>query len=181
VEAAAKVIGFDPDPKRRDKDIEPVSKEMGHLYRREFNNPDEEAKSVVKWINKTRNNMIDDPGDMAIIVRTHYRAEWIIQEMDRIGVPWFDRSRLNFQDSWETSLGLAIIELAHNPSSSLFTIGPNVPSKWGHPKGSCERSEQLFGPIVNKARCTHPRRGWGHPEGAPSESEGVWPYFYIGC
>ena len=120
VEAAAKVIGFDPDPKRRDKDIEPVSKEMGHLYRREFNNPDEEAKSVVKWINKTRNNMIDDPGDMAIIVRTHYRAEWIIQEMDRIGVPWFDRSRLNFQDSWETALGLAIIELAHNPSSSLF-------------------------------------------------------------
>jgi DNA helicase-2/ATP-dependent DNA helicase PcrA len=120
VEAAAKVIGFDPDPKRRDKDIEPVSKEMGHLYRREFKNPDGEAKSVVKWINKTRNNMIDDPGDMAIIVRTHYRAEWIIQEMDRIGVPWFDRSRLNFQDSWETALGLAIIELAHNPSSSLF-------------------------------------------------------------
>ena len=61
-----------------------------------------------------------------------------------------------------------------------FTIRPNVPTKWGHPKGSCERSEQLFGPIVNKARCTHPRRGWGHPEGAPSESEseseGVWPY-----
>lgn len=120
VEAAAKVIGFDPDPNRRDKEIEPVSKERGHLYQREFNNPEEEAKSVVKWINKTQNNMIDDPGDIAILVRTHYRAEGIIQEMDRIGVPWFDRSRLNFQDSWETALGLAIIELAHNPSSSLF-------------------------------------------------------------
>lgn len=120
VEAAAKVIGFDPDPNRRDKDIEPVSKERGHLYLREFNDPEEEAKSVVKWINNTLNNMVDDPGDIAIIARTHYRAEWIIQEMDRIGVPWFDRSRLNFQDSWETALGLAIIELAHNPRSSLF-------------------------------------------------------------
>ena len=120
VEAAAKVIGFDPDPNRRDKNIEPVSKEKGHLYRREFNDPEEEAKSVVRCIHKTWNNRIDDPGDMAIIVRTHYRAEWIIQEMDRIGVPWFDRSRLNFQDSWETALGLAIIELAHNPRSSLF-------------------------------------------------------------
>ncbi len=120
VEAAAKVIGFDPDPNRRDKDIEPVSKERGHLYLREFNDPEEEAKSVVKWINKTLNNMIDDPGDIAIIARTHYLAEWIIQKMDGTGVPWFDRSRLNFQDSWETALGLAIIKLAHNPRSSIF-------------------------------------------------------------
>lgn len=118
VEAAAKVIGFDPN--RRDKDIEPVSKERGHLYRYEFNDPDDEAKYVVTWINKTLNNMVDDPGDITIIARTHYRAEWVEQEMDRIGIPWFDRYRLNFQDSWETALGLAIIELAHNPSSSLF-------------------------------------------------------------
>ncbi len=118
VEAAAKVIGF--DPKRRDKDIVPVSKERGHIYRYEFNDPDDEAKYVVKWINKILNNMVDDPGDIAIIARTHYRAEWVEQEMDRIGIPWFDRSRLNFQDSWETALGLAILELSHNPSSSLF-------------------------------------------------------------
>ena len=118
VEAATKVIGFDPN--RRDKDIEPVSKERGHLYRYEFNDPDDEAKYVVNWINKTLNNMVDDPGDTTIIARTHYRAEWVEQEMDRIGIPWFDRSRLNFQDLWETALGLAIIELAHNPSSSLF-------------------------------------------------------------
>jgi DNA helicase-2/ATP-dependent DNA helicase PcrA len=119
VEAAAKVIGFDPN--RRDKDIEPVSKERGHLYRCAFDNPEDEAKCVVKWISRILdNNMVDDSGAIAVIARTHYRTEWIIQEMDKIGVHWFDRSRLNFQDSWETALGLAIIELAHDPSSSLF-------------------------------------------------------------
>lgn len=119
VEAAAKVICFDPN--RLDKDIDPVSKERGHLYKYEFNDPEDEAKYVVKWINKIlNNNMVGDPGNIAIIARTHYRTEWIIQEMDRVNVSWFDRSRLNFQDSWETALGLAIIELAHNPSSSLY-------------------------------------------------------------
>ena len=119
VEAAAKVIGFDPS--RRDKDIEPVSKERGHLYRCEFNDPIDEAKYVVKWINEIlNNNMVSDPGNITIIARTHYRQEWIIQEMDRSGVSWFDRSRLNFDDSWETTLGLAIIELAHDPRSSLY-------------------------------------------------------------
>jgi len=119
VEAAAKVIGFDPS--RRDKDIEPVSKERGHLYRYEFTDPVEEAKYVTKWINEILNkNMVSDLGNIAIIARTHYRQEWIIQEMDRTGVSWFDCSRLNFDDSWETALGLAIIELAHDPRSSLF-------------------------------------------------------------
>ncbi|HUS87898.1 MAG TPA: ATP-dependent helicase [Desulfosporosinus sp.] len=118
VEAATKVIGFDPN--RRDKDIEPVSKERGHLYRYEFKDPVDEAKYVVKWINETLNNMVNDLGNIAIIARTHYRPDWIIQEMDRVGISWFDRSRLNFDDSWETALGLAVIELAHDPHSSLF-------------------------------------------------------------
>lgn len=118
VEAAVKVIGFDPN--RRDKDMEPVSKERGHLYRHEFNDPEDEAEYVVKWINKTlNNNMVSDPGNIALIARARYRTGWIIQEMNRIGVSWFDRSRLNFKDSWETALGLAIIELAHNPNSGL--------------------------------------------------------------
>lgn len=119
VEAAAKVIGFDPN--RQDKDMEPMSKDRGYLYRYEFNGPEDEAKYVVKWINKILNNtMVGDPGNIAIIARTHYRTEWVVQEMDKVGVSWFDRSRLNFQDSWETALGLAIIELAHDASSSLF-------------------------------------------------------------
>lgn len=118
VKAAAKIIAFDIN--RRNKDIVSVSKESGHLYKYEFNYPDDEAKGVVKWIKKTLNNMVVDHGDIAIITRTHYRAGWVEQEMDRIGIPWFDRSCLNFQESWETALGLAIIKLAHNPSSSLF-------------------------------------------------------------
>ena len=119
VEAAAKVIGFDPN--RQDKDMEPMSKDRGYLYRHEFDGPEEEAKYVVKWLNETlSNDMVRDPGNITIIARTRYRTDWIVQEMDRVGVPWFDRSRLNFQDSWETVLGLAIIRLAHDPSSSLF-------------------------------------------------------------
>lgn len=117
VEAAQKIIGFDLN--RRDKDITAVSEDRGHLYRREFDDPEAEAKKVVEWINKAL-SVVDDPGDIAIIARTHYRTAWIIQEMDEKGVPWFDRSRLNFQESWETALALAIIELAHEPSSSLY-------------------------------------------------------------
>jgi len=117
VEAAQKLIGFDTNPNRRDKDITAVSEERGHLYRREFDDPEQEAKKVVEWINKAL-SVVDDPGDIVIISRTHYRTKWIIQEMNEKSVPWFDRSRLKFRDSWETALALAIIELAHEPSVS---------------------------------------------------------------
>jgi DNA helicase-2/ATP-dependent DNA helicase PcrA len=119
VEAAIKVIGFEPS--RRDKEIESVSKERGHLYRYEFEDPLDEAKHVVKWINEILNKkMVNNLENMAIIARTHYRPEWIKQEMDRIGISWFDRYHLNFDESWETTLGLAIIELAHDPCSSSY-------------------------------------------------------------
>jgi len=118
VEAAAKVIGF--DPKRRKKDMKSVSRRKGHLYRCGFHDADDEAEYVVKWIKETLERIVHDPGDVAVIVRNHYRKRWIVQEMDRIGVSWFDRSRLRFQDSWETALALSIVELAHDPTSSLF-------------------------------------------------------------
>ena len=118
VEAAAKVIGFDLE--RRERDMESVSKERGQLYKYEFNNTKEEAKCLVERINNILiESKVDDPGNIAIITRNNYRTPWIISEMERAGIPYFDRSRLNFQDSWETSLGLAIIELACNPGSSL--------------------------------------------------------------
>jgi DNA helicase-2/ATP-dependent DNA helicase PcrA len=117
VEAAAKVIGFDPN--RREKDMAAVSKNRGYLYQCEFEDPADEAKNVVAWIKKILdNNVVSDPGDITIIARARYRSNWIIQEMNNVGISWFDRSRLNFQDSWETVLALAIMELAYDPSSS---------------------------------------------------------------
>jgi DNA helicase-2/ATP-dependent DNA helicase PcrA len=119
VEAAAKVIGFDLD--RRDKDIQPVSNRRGNLYKYEFDIPDNEAKQVVKWISGTLStNEVEDPGCMAVIARARYRAQWTTDEMDKAGVPWFDQSRLGFKEAWETTLGLSIIELAHEPDSSLY-------------------------------------------------------------
>jgi len=118
VRAAARVIGF--DPRRRKKDLRAVSKRKGHLYKCRFYDVDDEAEYVVKWIREKLNDMVNDPGDIAIITRNHYRKKWVVQEMDRSGISWFDRSRLKFKDSWETALALGIIELAHDPASSLF-------------------------------------------------------------
>ncbi|MBU4265657.1 MAG: ATP-dependent helicase [Candidatus Altiarchaeota archaeon] len=119
VEAAAKVIGFDSN--RRDKNIEAVSKERGYLYGVEFNDPEDEAQYVIGWISEILgDNKVSDPGNIAIITRVRYRAECAVQKLDEVGISWFDRFRLNFQDSWETALALAVIELAHNHRSSLY-------------------------------------------------------------
>ena len=118
VEAAKRVIGL--DPRRRDKNIKSVKKRRGHLYKCHFYDHYDEAEYVVKWIREKMENMVDDPGDIAIISRNHHRTEWVKKEMNRIGIPWFDRHSLKFDDSWETALALSIVELAHDPTSSLF-------------------------------------------------------------
>lgn len=119
VEAAQQVIGFDPD--RREKAIVPVSSERGYLHWCKFEDPAIEAKQVATWIKSILERaMVPDPGEIAVITRVHYRAEEIVQELMRNSIPWFDPSRLHFQESWETSLALAAIELAHDPNSSLF-------------------------------------------------------------
>lgn len=115
VEAAKKVINVDPD--RHDKDIKAISQKRGHLYKYELDDPDNEAKCIVKIIN---NNTVNELDNIAVITRVRFRAQWVIQELDRNNIPWFDRSLLKFHDSWETTLGLAIIELAHNPDSSEY-------------------------------------------------------------
>ncbi len=119
VEAAEKIIGADPD--RYEKSIKAVSSNRGHLYYSEFNKTEDEAKKVVECIRLlVDQKLIKDPGEISIIARAHYRSEWVTKEMDRRDVPWFDRYRFKFEDSWETALGLSVIELASNPDSSKF-------------------------------------------------------------
>ena len=118
VEAAEKVIGADPE--RREKSIKAVSEKKGNLYFASFKNPEEEAKNVTKWIDNLKDGDVEDLGEISIISRTHKRAKWIIEKLDEVGIPWFDRSRLGFQDSWETALSLAVLQLSNNPESSLF-------------------------------------------------------------
>jgi DNA helicase-2/ATP-dependent DNA helicase PcrA len=121
VEAARKVIGF--DSKGRKKDMKAVSSERGHLYKRQFHDPNDEAEYVVKWIKDAMENMVDNPGDIAVIARKRRRTRWAKEEMDSRDIPWFDRFSLKFDDSWETKLALSIIELAHDPTSSTFLHG----------------------------------------------------------
>lgn len=119
VEAAEKIIGADPD--RLKKNIKAVSEKRGNLYFCKFDTPVDEAKTVVGWIKDlNQKNKVEDLGEISIIARTHLRSKWAIEEMDKNDIPWFDRSRLNFQDSWETTLALSVIQLASNPNSSHF-------------------------------------------------------------
>ncbi len=117
VEAAKRVIGFDSE--RPDKDMKAVSNERGHLYKYQFYDPNIEAEYVVERI-KDLKSMVDDLGKIAVIARTRYRTKQVKEEMVRRDIPWFDRSSLKFDGSWETELALSIIELAYDPSSSLF-------------------------------------------------------------
>jgi DNA helicase-2/ATP-dependent DNA helicase PcrA len=117
VEAAKAVIEREAD--RNPKKITAVSKNRGRLYKFEFPNPKAEACQVVKWIATLNDKkQIEDWGEIAIITRHRWRANQVIEAMDAAKIPWFDRSRLNFQDSWETTLGLAILALACNLNSS---------------------------------------------------------------
>lgn len=117
VEAAMAVIGHEAN--RAPKNVVAVSQARGHLFRCEFPDPEEEAQQVVKWIVKALDErQTDDPGEIAVITRNHWRADWMLKEMDKVNVPWFDRARLKFQDSWETTLGLAVLALACDLNSS---------------------------------------------------------------
>jgi DNA helicase-2/ATP-dependent DNA helicase PcrA len=117
VKAAKAVIGYEAN--RTPKEIEAVSKNYGCLYKREFPNIRAEAEQVVKWIGELiSQQQVKDLGEIAIITRAGYRAKCVLEEMNKAKISWFDRSRLAFQDSWETALGLAILSLACDRNSS---------------------------------------------------------------
>jgi len=117
VDAAKSVIEHEAN--RTPKKIIAESKRRGHLYKYEFSNLDEEANQVVKWIAELNDKAkVDDWGEFAVITRNRYRADSILEKMDTTQMPWFDRTRLGFQDSWETTLGLAVLALSCNLDSS---------------------------------------------------------------
>lgn len=130
IEAAKKVIGLSGD--RRNKEITPVSDEKGNIYKYEFERPEHEANYVVDKIEQNiEGENSTQPEDIAVIARTRRRVEWVLEKMDEAGIPWFDRSRLDFKDSWETSLALTSLRLAQDPRSSLFLHEVLSAVEWG--------------------------------------------------
>lgn len=119
VEAASKVIRFDPN--RREKEIISISVEHGNLYCCEFANPNKEAEIISNRIlHLICQNKILNLGQIVVISRNRYRTKWLKEEFDLKKLAWFDRTTLSFKDSWETTLGLAILRLAHDTDSSEY-------------------------------------------------------------
>lgn len=119
LEAARMIIGADQD--RKEKKITCVSKESGNIYCCEFEDVSKEATFISNSISEIiRKGKILHLGRLAIIARARYRADQIKNEFDRSGLPWFDRSDLLFLDSWETTIALATLRLAHDTSSSEY-------------------------------------------------------------
>lgn len=117
VDAANSVINYEAN--RTPKGIVAASDRRGHLYKQEFPNVMAEAQQVITWISELYEaNKVEDWGEIAVITRHHWRAEQVLDNMDEAQIPWFDRARLNFQDSWETTLGLSILGLSCDLDSS---------------------------------------------------------------
>ncbi len=117
VDAAKSIIEYEAN--RTPKKIVAVSKRRGHLYKHEFPSLEEEATQVVKWIALLNDKAkVEDWGEIAVISRNRWRVDSILEKMNTVQMPWFDRARLGFQDSWETTLGLAILALSCNLNSS---------------------------------------------------------------
>jgi DNA helicase II / ATP-dependent DNA helicase PcrA len=117
VEAANAVIGHEAN--RALKVTRATSENRGSLYRREFSNPDDEASYIASSILALgKKGQIHDWGNISIITRVRWRADQLLKMLDSYKIPWFDRARLKFQDSWETYLGFALLTLACDLSSS---------------------------------------------------------------
>lgn len=118
VDAAKAIIGFEIN--RAPKQIQAASKNTGSLYKSEFPDQNAEAVQIAQWIAKlAAQNKIETLGEIAVITRNRTRANEILAELNKMEIRWFDRNRLNFQDSWEISLGLAILSLSCDLSSSI--------------------------------------------------------------
>jgi DNA helicase-2/ATP-dependent DNA helicase PcrA len=117
VEAANAVISQEKD--REEKKIQANSQAQGKIYYRPFDNQEQEANAIASRIEKfIEKGGIEDLGQIAIIVRVRYRADKIIDILSSKNITWFDRSRLFFEDGWETVFALSLIAQACEPNSS---------------------------------------------------------------
>lgn len=119
VEAAEKVIA--QDPFRKKKEIVPVSDKRGRLFKMGFPSYTAEAEAIASWIERIIvKKELEDLGDMAVITRTHQRARDVVKSLSERRIPWFEVSRLESRDGWETVLSLSILMLACDTSSGLY-------------------------------------------------------------
>lgn len=117
VEAANAVINQDKN--REEKNIQANSQSKGKINLKCFADTYEEANAIASQIEDYKGKgVVEDLGQFAIIVRVRYRAAKILDTLSAKNITWFDRSRLTFEDGWETALALSIIGQACEPKSS---------------------------------------------------------------
>lgn len=117
VEAANKVIAN--DMQRLARQTRSISRNSGRLIQCAFGTPSDEAQQIARWANEAKQTAnVENWEDIAVLCRTKNRLAQIIDEFSEIDIPCFDRNRLDFQESWETSLCLAILSMSVDPSAS---------------------------------------------------------------
>jgi len=117
VEAATAVINQDTN--REEKNIQANSKNRGKIFLKCFSNDENESNAIASRIKKYwSEGVVEDLGQIAIIVRVRYRANKIFGMLSTREITWFDRSRLTFEDGWETVFALSILGQACEPNSS---------------------------------------------------------------
>ena len=123
LEAAQHIIARDED--RIHKTPSAKSDENGALLFFGFSSDRIEAEAVTRRISALQDkDLVDDLGDIAVVTRNRKRAERIIDALDKACIPWFDRSRLPFDYTWDAEIALSIL-LAYcriSSSDSLYSL-----------------------------------------------------------
>lgn len=114
VEAASAVIGNDAD--RNAKTLKALI-DGGRIHGASFPTPEAEAAAIVRTI-ETHVASGVAPHEIAIISRARNRNDAIVAALKHLSVPWFDRSLLEHNDSWEALAVLALVQLAANRDDS---------------------------------------------------------------
>ena len=118
VEAATAVINQDTN--REEKNIQANSKNRGKIFLKCFANDENESNAIASRIKQYLDEgIVEDLGQIAVIVRVRYRANKIIEMLSSREITWFDRSRLTFEDGWETVFALSLLGQACEPNSSM--------------------------------------------------------------
>ena len=117
VDATQSLISRDED--RIEKTSSAKSDEKGAIFLFGFTSDKIEAEALTRWISKLQEkDLVDDLGDIAIVTRNRRRAESLVEALDNACIPWFDRSRLSFEYTWDADIALSILAAYCRISSS---------------------------------------------------------------